>query len=76
MVTEDNTDKTKEGQDMNQIIGEEILGEMWGAMVGKIVEEGIGTIIEMTVMTEAGIGLEKGKFLRSYNNNRNRSTKQ
>ena len=31
-------------------------------MVDKIVEENIETIIEMTVMTEAGTGLEKGHF--------------
>ena len=31
-------------------------------MVDKIVEESIGTIIEMTVMTESGTGLEKGHF--------------
>ena len=31
-------------------------------MVHKIVEESIETIIEMTVMTEAGTGLEKGCF--------------
>ena len=32
-------------------------------MVDKIVEESIETAIEMTVMTEAGTGLEKGTFL-------------
>ena len=31
-------------------------------MVDKIVEESIETAIEMTVMTEAGTGLEKGYF--------------
>ena len=31
-------------------------------MVDKTVEESIETIIEMTVMTEAGTGLEKGHF--------------
>ena len=31
-------------------------------MVDRIVEESIETIIEMTVMTETGTGLEKGHF--------------
>ena len=31
-------------------------------MVDKIAEESIETIIEMTVMTEAGTGLKKGHF--------------
>ena len=31
-------------------------------MVDKIAEESIETIIETTVMTEAGTGLEKGYF--------------
>ena len=31
-------------------------------MVDKIVEENIETIIEMTVMIEAGTGLQKGHF--------------
>ena len=31
-------------------------------MTDRIVEESIETIIEMTVMTEAGTGLEKGHF--------------
>ena len=31
-------------------------------MVDKIVEESTETTIEMTVMTEAGTGLEKGHF--------------
>ena len=31
-------------------------------MVDKIVEESIETATEMTVMTEAGTGLEKGNF--------------
>ena len=31
-------------------------------MVDKIVEESIEAFIEMTVMTEAGTGLEKGHF--------------
>ena len=62
MGTEDNTDKTKVGPDINKIIGEEILEETWGTMVDTIVEESIETIIERKVMTEAGIGLEKGHF--------------
>ena len=60
--TEDNTDKTEVGLDMNTIIEEVILEEMQGAMVNKTVEENIETAIEMTVMTEAGRGLEKGHF--------------
>ena len=74
VVTEDNTDRTKVGPDTNKIIGEEILGETWGAMVDKIVEESIDAIMEMTVMTEAGTGLEKGHFTETSNNTRNRST--
>ena len=31
-------------------------------MTNRIIEEGIETTIEMTVMTEAGTGLEKGPF--------------
>ena len=61
--TEDSTDKTEVGPDTNKIIGEEILEETRGAMVDKTVEEGIETIIEMTVMTEAGTGPEKGQFV-------------
>ena len=41
---------------MNKILGEVILEEMSEVMVDKIVEENI----EMRVMIEAGIGLEKG----------------
>ena len=58
VVTEDNTDKKEVGLDTNKIIGE----ETWGAMVDKIVEVSINTIIEMTVMIEAGTGLERGHF--------------
>ena len=47
---------------MNKILGEVILGETLEIMVDKIVEENIETGIEMTVMTEAGIGLERGHF--------------
>ena len=47
METKDNIDRTVVGLSMNEIIGEEISGEI---------------ITEMKVMTEAGIGLEKGHF--------------
>ena len=60
--TEGNTDKTEVGLDRNKIIEEVILEETSGAMVDKTVEENIDTAIEMTVMTEAGTGLEKGHF--------------
>ena len=56
--TEDNIDKTKAGLGMNVI-----LEEMLEIMVEKIVEENIEIAIEMTVLTEAGMGLEKGHFL-------------
>ena len=59
MVTEDNTDKTEVGLDMNKIIGEVTLEETWGTMVDKIVQESTETAIRMT---EAGTGLEKGHF--------------
>ena len=62
VVTEDNTDKIKVGPYMKKIIGNEILEEMWGTMVDKIIEESIEAIIEMTVMTEAGTCQEKGHF--------------
>ena len=47
---------------MSKIIGEVIVEETLGIMVDKTVEESIETAIEMTVMTEAGAGLEKGHF--------------
>ena len=37
-------------------------------MVDKIVEQNLETLIVMTVMTEAGTGLEKGSFSRNYGN--------
>ena len=58
--TEDNTDKTEVGLDMNKILGEVIVKETLGIMVDKIVEESIETVIEMTIMIEAGTGLEMG----------------
>ena len=63
MVTEDNTDKTEVGLDMNKVLGEETSEETWGGLTDRIVEENIETITEMTVMIEAGTGLEKGHFL-------------
>ena len=45
-------------------------------MVDKTVEENIEIAVEMTVMTEAGRGLERGHFFRNYDNNRTRSTSQ
>ena len=62
MVTEDNTDKTEVGLDMNKTIGEETSEEALGALTGRVAKERIGTITEMTDMIEAGTGLEKGHF--------------
>ena len=62
VVIEDNTDKIEVGLDMNRITGEETSEGTWGALTDRIVEESIGTITEMTVMIEAGTGLEKGSF--------------
>ena len=45
---------------MSKIVEEVTLGEMQGVMVDRIVEE--STEIEMTVMTKAGTGLERGCF--------------
>ena len=79
VVTEDRTDKTEIGPDMNKITGEVTLEEMWEVMADRIVEESIETAIEMTVMTEAGTGLEKGCFpeimaiYKSTSNSRSRS---
>ena len=47
---------------MNKILGEVILEETLEIMVDKIVEEKIEIAIEMTVLTGAGTGLEKGCF--------------
>ena len=58
----DNIDKTEVGPDMSKIIGEVILEETLGIMVDKTVEENIEAALEMTVMTEAGMGIEKGHF--------------
>ena len=66
---------------MSRIIGDVTLEEMLGLMVDKTVEENIEAAIEMTVMTEAGTGLEKGCFpeimaiieLDSKSNSRSRS---
>ena len=60
--TEDNTDKTEVGLGMNKILGEVILGEMLEIMVHKTLEENIEIAIEMTVMIEAGTGLERCHF--------------
>ena len=60
--TEDNTEKTEVGLGMNKILGEVILEEMQEIMVNKTVEENTEIDIEMTVMTEAVTGLEKGHF--------------
>ena len=55
-MTEGNTNKIEVGPDMNKIIGEGTLEEMWGALVDKIVEERIEAIIEMTIMIETETG--------------------
>ena len=60
--TEDNIDKTEVDLDINKILGEVILEETLGIIVEKSVEENIEAAIEMTVITEAGTGLEKGCF--------------
>ena len=60
--TEDNTGKTEVGPDMSKILREVILAEMLEIMVDKTVEENIEIAIGMTVMTEAGTGLESGCF--------------
>ena len=62
MVTEDKTEKTEVGLDMNKIIGEVTSKETEGATVDNIVEEGTETALGMTVMTEAGTGIEKDHF--------------
>ena len=62
LETEDNIDKTEVGLNMSKILGEVILEETLGAMVDKTVEDNIEAAIEMTVMTEAATGLEKGHF--------------
>ena len=62
METEDNTDKIEVGLDMNRIMEEETSEETWGAMTDRIVEESIETIIEITVMIEAGTVPVKGHF--------------
>ena len=57
---EDNLSKTEVEIDLSKAIGETI-GKIQEIMEDKIVEEGIGIrLIEMTVMIEVGIGLEKG----------------
>ena len=60
--TEDKTDKTEAGLDMNKILGQVILEKMLGIMVDKIVGESIEKAIEITVMIEAETHLEKGHF--------------
>ena len=47
---------------MSKILGEVILGETLEIMVDKMVDENIEIAIEMTIMTEAGTGLERGHF--------------
>ena len=47
---------------MNKTIEEVIVEEMLGVIVDKTVEENIEIAIEMTVMTEAGTGLERCCF--------------
>ena len=61
-MTEDSVGKTGVGLDRNKIIGEVILEETCGAIVDKTVEESTDVATEMTVMTEAATGLEKGCF--------------
>ena len=60
--TEDNTDKTEAGLDMNKILGDIILEQTVGMLVDKTVEERIEKAIEIIVVTEAETGLEKGCF--------------
>ena len=59
---EDNLGKTEVETDLSKAIGETI-GKIQEIMEDKTVEESIGiTLIEMTIMIEVGIGLEKGHF--------------
>ena len=60
--TVDNIDKTEAGLGMKKILGEVILEATLEIMIDKIVEENIEIAIEMTVLIEAGTGLEKGHF--------------
>ena len=59
--TEDNR-QDKSRPRYEKILREVILEETLGIMVDKTVEESIEIAIEMTVVTEAGTGLEKGHF--------------
>ena len=60
--TEDNLGKTEVETDLSRIIGE-IIGKVQEIMEDKTVEERIGiALIEMKIMIEVGIGLEKGCF--------------
>ena len=56
--TEGSIDKLEVGLDMNRITGEETSEETWGALTERIVEGNIETITGITVMIEAGTGLE------------------
>ena len=60
--TEDNIDRAEVGLGMNKIIGEVISEVTLGILIDRIVEESIEIITGMTVMTEAGTGLEKSHF--------------
>ena len=53
VVTEDNTNKKEVDLEINKIIREVTLEEMWGTMVDKTVEESTETALGMTVMREA-----------------------
>ena len=72
--TEDNTDMTEAGLDMNRILGEVILEETLGIIVDKIVGETIEKALEITVMIEARDRSRERSFSRNYCNNRTRST--
>ena len=61
---EDSSGKTEVDTELSRVIGEIILGKIQDIMEDKAVEESIEVIIiEVVVMIEVGIGLEKGHFL-------------
>ena len=60
--TEDNIDRTEVCLGMNKII-EEVNSEVkWGILTERIAGKSIEINTGMTVITEAGTGLEKGHF--------------
>ena len=62
METEVNIDRTEIGLGTDNVTGEVISEVTLGTLTDKTVEESIEIITGMKVMTEVGIGLEKGCF--------------